>query len=312
MNAAQKAALTAKIANELSTFSARSAVLAGLHSQNTTTVLAKQIVDSIRRVQYVERVGRLPIARSTSDPARQHFDPIRAAVYQRNQGNFDEACWLIFLAIHCGKHLADNWLLAAELYGSIDAQNRRTWHFLSAGHQTFSDWLNANLANISGRFGNHRKYESLKPNSSSYTGIVIDSYFSWVSAHQGHHALFQRALCQSRGSPTKAFGFLYNSMDRVHRFGRTGKFDYLTMLAKLGLVAIEPDKAYLASATGPKRGVRLLLNNDPAQTLSAHAAEALVAALGASLSIPSMTMQVMEDAICNWQKSPERYVCFRG
>jgi hypothetical protein len=47
--------------------------------------------------------------------------------------------------------------------------------------------------------------------------------------------LVQTALHQNSSDPRKAFDFLFHSMDSVVAFGRTAKFDYLTMLGKLGL-----------------------------------------------------------------------------
>ena len=40
-------------------------------------------------------------------------------------------------------------------------------------------------------------------------------------------------------------------MDTVQRFGRLGKFDFLTMLGKLGIAPIEPGITFLKGATGP-------------------------------------------------------------
>jgi len=106
-----------------------------------------------------------------------------------------------------------------------------------------------------------------------------------------------------------AFGRIYNSMN-VLRFGRTAKFDYLTMIAKLGLAAFEANSAYLSTSTGPIRGAKLLFsgsvvsNQYSRQELDAYAirlADALVVGL-----------QEMEDALCNWQKSPGRYQRFAG
>ena len=40
-------------------------------------------------------------------------------------------------------------------------------------------------------------------------------------------------------NPYETFDDLYRSMVAVDRFGRLGKFDYLTMLGKLGFAPIE-------------------------------------------------------------------------
>jgi hypothetical protein len=95
-------------------------------------------------------------------------------------------------------------------------------------------------------------------------------------------------------------------MSAVSSFGRTAKFDYLTMLGKLGLAEIEPPTPYMSGATGPLEGARLLFGRP---RLTANSAERLVVELGTQLKVG---MQVMEDSLCNWQKSPARFVAFRG
>ena len=50
----------------------------------------------------------------------------------------------------------------------------------------------------------------------------------------------KNACEQAKGDPRKAFDILYHSMGAVASFGRTARFDYLTMIGKLGLAPIEP------------------------------------------------------------------------
>ena len=94
-------------------------------------------------------------------------------------------------------------------------------------------------------------------------------------------------------------------MGVISRFGRLARFDYLTMIGKLGLAPIEPGSTYMQSSTGPVEGARLLFetNNSP-KTLDRWLVD-----LGTQLKV---NMQVLEDALCNWQKSPDRFVPFRG
>ncbi len=110
-------------------------------------------------------------------------------------------------------------------------------------------------------------------------------------------------------NPHLMFKSLYESMDAVARFGRTAKFDYLTMLGKLQLAPIEPGIPYMNGATGPLRGAKLLLYGDTGASLSARSADEIMASLGAVLGVG---MQVIEDALCNWQKCPDTFRPFRG
>lgn len=109
--------------------------------------------------------------------------------------------------------------------------------------------------------------------------------------------------------PRDAFGYLYSSMTSVRRFGRLAKFDYLTMLDKLGLAPIEAGSAYLAEATGPLRGARLLFAGSPDARVNGRSLDDQLVRLDEFLGVG---MQALEDAICNWQKSPGKFISFRG
>lgn len=77
------------------------------------------------------------------------------------------------------------------------------------------------------------------------------------------------------------------------------------MVGKLGLARIEPPSTYMHGSTGPVKGARLLFgNHENAVTLEQWLVE-----LEAELKVG---MQVLEDALCNWQKSPEKFKAFRG
>ncbi|HBJ7371748.1 TPA: hypothetical protein LDI91_004798, partial [Salmonella enterica subsp. enterica serovar Corvallis] len=93
------------------------------------------------------------------------------------------------------------------------------------------------------------------------------------------------------------------------RFGRTAKFDFLTMLEKLNIMDIEADSTYMAEATGPRRGANLLFGGSTSNIYSTTLLENWVSELDSYLNVG---MQVMEDSLCNWQKSPERFIRFRG
>src|SRR5208282_6574722 len=102
------------------------------------------------------------------------------------------------------------------------------------------------------------KYETLRPGSARGTGSVIQSYVAWIGANRGHSLLLDEARQAGGPDPKAVFDYLYRSMAVVTSFGRTGRFDFLTMLGKLRLANIEPGTPYLPGATGPLAGARLL------------------------------------------------------
>lgn len=87
------------------------------------------------------------------------------------------------------------------------------------------------------------------------------------------------------------------------------KFDYLAMLGKLGLADIEPTSTYVRESTGPLLGARLLFRGDRENKADDKQLDGWLVELGGDLGVGQ---QVIEDAICNWQKSPAKFLAFRG
>ena len=79
-------------------------------------------------------------------------------------------------------------------------------------------------------------------------------------------------------------------------------------LGRLGFSQIRPGRAYLKGATGPLDGARLLFGG----ATNAALGWALLEDWIYSTLVLGVGMQVMEDSLCNWQKSPLRFEHFRG
>ena len=158
---------------------------------------------------------------------------------------------------------------------------------------------------IGGAFSNHRKYESLRTDSAKGTAAVVQSYVDWVGPACSHAKLIGDLVRSGGNHPHSIFDRVYRDM-KVLRFGRLGKFDFLALVGRLDLAPISPGSAYLKGATGPLKGARLLFGNG---SISEAILEDWLRDLDAKLGVG---MQVMEDALCNWQKSPTHFVHFRG
>jgi hypothetical protein len=117
--------------------------------------------------------------------------------------------------------------------------------------------------------------------------------------------LIERAKKSVGQDPKEVFAFLYDDLNRVAKLGRLGKFDFLCNLSNLGIAPIVPDKAYIVGSTGPLAGARLLFGDDKSSNYLESACLALDEAL-------DVNPQAVEDALCNWQKSPGHYEYFRG
>jgi hypothetical protein len=135
-------------------------------------------------------------------------------------------------------------------------------------------------------------------------GRVVADYVTWIGSC-GHAAFLTDVITRAGNDP---FDMLYREME-VTSFGRLAKFDYLMLLGRYGIANIVPSSAYLEGATGPRSGVGLLFTgarntNTPTATL-----QRMLDELDADLVVG---MAVLEDALCNWQKQPLRFVHFKG
>jgi hypothetical protein len=291
--------------------------LPGIREVQNRTAFIEQLIDSIRRVRYLTVMRGRDIFAGRADPKNHAFDPLMAAEIHNRTGNLDEACWLVFLATHCGKSSRTGWRLTQDLYGGLQKKTW-TWEEVSKQPQAFCNWVDDSYEALAGgdgikrNFGNHRKYETLKSQSDRSPAKVISSYVDWIGLGRSHQELFALAQQKTDGDPRSVFNYLYRSMQNVISFGRTGRFDYLTMLGKMGLAAIEADSAYMHGATGPVSGGKLLFKGHKEAQMGVRELDDHLVQLGEYLNVGPQAMQVMEDAICNWQKSPSAYVRFRG
>lgn len=287
--------------------------LPGIATAERRQCWSQQIVSSLRRISYTDTLLVRDVKPSRCDPNSDVFDPIRGVLHLHRSGHLDEAVWLAFILTHFGKHAMDEWKLAGNVYGSFG--NGPVWTFAeySSDASAFEDMLAVNQdklknVNISGRFSNHRKFESKKPQAIAAT---FRTFHDWQTEFGGFRERVVRTHKRVGQEPQAGFDELYKSMTEVSRFGggRLGRFDFLTMLGKLQVAPIAPGSVYLDKASGPLKGARLLFFGDRNHGITGKALEPRVDALDQILDVGK---QVIEDSLCNWQKSPEDYVYFRG
>lgn len=288
--------------------------LPGINDPAACAAFIEQLLESARRVQYVIAMRMRDVSPRRADPTDPAFDPLMAAVVHQRQGNVEEAFWLVFLFVHFGKHVNGGYRYVREVYGRLGGPGRWDWASTSRDPEDFRNWLRAHTdvlrrTGVPGGFGNHRKYESLDADSPAGTAAVVASYVRWVAPPRTHVELVDGAVRANGGDARRTFDALYRSMDAVARFGRTARFDYLTMLGKLELAPVSPGSAYLVDATGPATGARMLFGHPAANTAARVEMDGWLVELGDRLGVG---MQILEDALCNWQKSPGRFRSFRG
>lgn len=303
-----------ELSDGLKSFGLNLKPLLGVIDSKAREALVEQLLESVRRVRYVQVIQSRAISLKRKDPHSELFDPLLAAILHDRADDHDEAAWLVFLFVHFGKHRVGGWRYLREVYGRRGGSPLWTWRNVISNTSMFREWLHRNVEEIRysggpGGFGNHRKYQSLNAFQPNGTGAAIETYVEWVSPPRSHKQLFAEHLSQASGDPGIGFDLLYHSMSPVASFGRTARFDYLAMLGKLGLVGIKPAKAYLQHSTGPKAGAKLLFYGKPDTSVSSDVLETWLRKLGGHLGVG---MQELEDALCNWQKSPNMFRPFRG
>lgn len=293
----------------LGNFPQKKSSLVGLHSQEHKTTLILQILDSIRRIKYLQLKSARARSASLHTPFSGSFEPLSGSVVLQKHGHLDDAYWLVYLATHFGKHKDDGWNLTEDFYGRFGEGGVWDWATASCRPEAVAEWIETIYPSVtnagrSRRFGNHRKFETLKPGPKG-TGSAIETYIRWIKQYGSHGALLSEAQKSVGQNPKEVFAFLYKELANVAKLGRLGKFDLLCNLSNLQIAPIYANSAYIAQSTGPKAGARLLFGN----SINSKTLEASCSELAAHLNV---SPQVIEDALCNWQKSPDKYVHFRG
>jgi hypothetical protein len=295
-----------QIATALNNHSKNVRPLPGVADPLALDTLAMQFIASLRREDYYALVQGKKLAADRADPNSARFDAERAVAYHVQNKDYEEAIWLVFLMTHLARPADTGWLRLKDIYGGRGS-GTWTWNVVSANPKAFSDWVYQNSKAIRGKFGNHRKYESLEKGTKREFATVLKTYIALVGPSQV--SFFAQAVRDAGNSPGVIFDHLYRKLDAVLSFGRLAKFDYLALIGRYGLAPISPGSAYLSGATGPASGARLLFLGGPNAAASPKDLQTWLDELDSTLHVG---MAVMEDALCNWQKSPRRFVHFKG
>lgn len=300
-----------ELLDNLARYEADHGPLRGIVDLAWRETLVAQLISSLRRIEFIRSLLNKDIDQRRLDPSSSLFDPLQGSLLLSRKGDADEAIWLAFIGTHFGKHLKDGWKLPALVFGSFGQGPQWTAASYGADPRGFERMLEANRARLinpklSGRFSNHRQYQSKKP---EVIARVFRSFHTWQFEDGGFDAKV-RSIHQRVGQqPTRTFDALYRSMKEVYGFGRLGNFDFLTMIGKLHLAPIEPGSVYLQGATGPLAGAKLLFHGNRAFSTGAKRLGDRVDGLDHYLNVGK---QVLEDSLCNWQKRPHSYLYFKG
>lgn len=163
----QELALKAKLYACLSHYETTERELKGINTEKKRRTFVQQLTDSNRRTRYIHTMVERKLSPDRANPQSDLFDPLRGAIVQYKKGDIDEACWLVFQAIHFGKNSRSGWKLSRAVYGNLGSHPVWSWQRVSHNVEAFTKWISANEKVLregppKRGFGNHRKYESLR------------------------------------------------------------------------------------------------------------------------------------------------------
>src|SRR4051794_20595158 len=135
----------------------------GLANAARKSALAAQLVDSVRRIAYLNLLAARSRSPALYTPYSGSFEPLGGGAALLRIERIDDAYWLVYLATHFGKHKTDGWNLTEDFFGRFGQGGVWDWATASHDPQALEEWLAANYpaeapASRSRRFGNHRKF----------------------------------------------------------------------------------------------------------------------------------------------------------
>ncbi|MEK7408126.1 MAG: hypothetical protein AAB225_23900 [Acidobacteriota bacterium] len=230
--------------------------LVGLKSARRRT----RFIEKLRESEKKLRVLRRRRFHGATDPLHTTFHPLRCIVENFKHKNPDEAVWLAFLSVQFGWDGTSGTGETIRRFYSRFGHGLWDWKAVAQASTSVRDWMRENSRRLHElRFGNHRKYETNRPDSKFGTPAVIESFVRWVAKH-GNTSPYEafQSFVEHAESREAAFDDLFWAL-KIRRFGRTAKFDLLCLLGNLGILPVAPPHPYLRGATGPRAGALLLV-----------------------------------------------------
>ena len=261
--------------------------------------LSRQMIDSIRRVlifrTYLERAEKAEIENL---PYFHTSNPFTLA--QRSSLSLDSRIWHNYVATYFGKSNKSKWMLFNRATFRED-KSLITFEDILDNPEEYFEYLRSISFFDNSSYSNHRKYT--KKSLEGDKGVFLSFYYVMENIH-----LF-------KAETVSAFDVIYRNSLSIPNFGRMAAFDFSCNLCKCGLNVLEPESMYQRYSTGPLSALRNLLTladvPNPDKNFQVSFGDDLLTWFDDNSNI-YMLAQVLEDTICNWQKSPLNHIRYFG
>jgi hypothetical protein len=260
-------------------------------------ILARQTKDSIRRIGIYETYKKRAI-QAVNDGRDFIHTSSPFVLAQRSDLSQSNRIWVLYIATYFGKSDKSKWELfnrasfdrngSIMLFDDIEKDPERYFNYLSSFD--FFDGC---------QYSNHRKFTAKRLTDN---GVFqsMEYFINHIDQYSVNHKI--------------DFHTMYKLANKIPSFGRLAAFDFSSSLVKCGLNIDETLSMYAYHSTGPLKGVGLLLTltmNDSSSTSKITLCSDLMKWFLEHTEI-FMVGQVLEDAICNWQKNTTAYERYTG
>lgn len=264
----------------------------------TLNTLARQTNDSIRRIE-IYRSYRERARHAVNNKLDFNHTSIPFVLAQRSDLSQNNRLWILYLATYFGKSNQSGWKLfnratfdtneAIMLFQVIQKDLDKYFRYLASFD--FFDGCS---------YSNHRKFTVKRLTGEKGVFESMEYFVKNINQYSFEHRI--------------DFHSIYKMAQKIPNFGRLAAFDFASSLVKCGFHVGEPESMYGENSTGPLNAVGLLLrltNGDSSQKGKLQLCSDLMEWFQKNSNI-FMVGQVLEDAVCNWQKNPSKYIWYKG
>lgn len=260
--------------------------------------LARQTNDSIRRIEIYSSYRQRALQAVNKKHDFSHTS-IPFVLAQRSDLSLNNSLWVLYVATYFGKSNQSGW----ELFNRATFDSNKSIMLFEDIQKDLGKYFNylASFDFFEGcSYSNHRKFTAKRLTSEKSVFESMEYFVKNINQYS-----FEDRI---------DFHSMYKAAQKVPNFGRLAAFDFSSSLVKCGFNVAEPESMYGENSTGPLNAIGLLLrltNNNSSSKAKLELCSDLMKWFQKNSNI-FMIGQVLEDAICNWQKNPSTYIRYKG